>query len=357
MAKKPEQRTQTIKEAVPAYQIPPAIHLIDKAIADAEALQHAGKPANAIEKWRAIANIVEDTDDSLAAHAWLQAGTLLAEQAQDRSTAPAARYYKEAIAAYDNVIRAAPKHAKAYLNRGKAHLACGHYETALLDIEKARCLEPENAAAYTARGMAQCCLGQHEAALADFEAALRLEPQCAEAYACRGIVHSNIGNYKHALADLDEAIRIMPDVPTDTRAAYKHYPAKGVLADLRLRLAEVYHNRAYAKSFLGQRQSALSDYDAAIRLSPGCAASYTNRGQLKDSLGQREAALADFEAAIRADPEAAHPYTERALEKIRKNRDAEARAALEIALKLARAAGDKTHQDYVESWLEDLGES
>lgn len=358
MATKPEQGTpQPIQEAA-AYQLPTTVSLIDKAIAEAETLQQAGKPADAVEKWRAIANIVEGTNDALAAHAWFQTGMLLSAQAQDRSTAPATRYHHEALAAYDNAIRLDAAQAEVYRQRAKAKIALGHYNAALSDMEKQLCLEPAaSASAYTVRGVAKFCLSQHEAAFADFEAALRLDPGCADAYAARGTVKSKLGEYEAALADFDAAIHLLPDVPTDARAVYKYHPAKGVLEDLRHRLAYVYHNRAYTKASLGQRQSALADYDAAIRLSPECAASYTNRGELKYSLGEREAAQADFEAAIRADPEFAQPYTERAREKLRWGRDADAKADLEIAMKLAHAAGDETHQGYVESLLEDINES
>ena len=358
MATKPEQGTpQSIQKTAAAYQLPSEGSLIETALADAEALQKTGKITLAIEKWRAIANIVENTDDALAAHAWFQTGMLLSAQALDRSTAPATRYHHEALAAYDNAIRLDATQAEGYLHRAKAKIALGHYDAALSDVEKVLCLEPASAEAYIARGVAQFCLSQHEAAFADFEAALRLDPGCADAYAARGTVKSRLGEYEAALADFDQAIHLLPDVPTDARAASKYHPAKGVLGDLRHRLARVYHNRAYTKAFLGQRQSALSDYDTAIQLSPKCAASYTNRGELKYSLGQREAALADFEAAIRADPECAQPYTERGREKLRWGRDADAKADLEIALKLAHAAGDKTHQGYVESLLEDINES
>lgn len=358
MATKPEQGTsQPIQEAAAAYQLPATVSLIDKAIADAETLQQAGKPADAVEKWRAIANIVENTNDALAAHAWFQTGTLLSAQAQDRSTAPATRYHQEALTAYDNAIRLDATQTEGYLHRAKAKIALEHYDAALSDAEKVLCLEPASAGAYIARGVAQFCLSQHGAAFADFEAALRLDPGCADAYAARGTMKSRMGEYEAALADFNQAIHLLPDVPTDARSAYKYYPAKGVLGDLRHRIARVYHNRAYTQACLGQRQSALSDYDTAIQLSPKCAASYTNRGELKYSLGQRDAALADFEAAIRADPEFAQPYTERAREKLRWGRDADAKADLEIALKLAHAAGDETHQGYVESLLEDINES
>ena len=78
---------------------------------------------------------------------------------------------------------------------------------------------------------------------------------------------------------------------------------------------------------------------------------------MKYSLGQREEALADYEKAIRVDPEFAHGYTYRAEMKLRQGRDEEARADLETALKLARAADDEIHQTYVEDSIKELDES
>ena len=163
MATKPEQGTpQPIQEAAAAYQLPPAVSLVDKAIADAEALQKRGKTAEASEKWRAIANIVENTDDALAAHAWFQTGMLLSAQAQDRSTAPATRYHHEALTAYDNAIRLDATQVEGYLHRAKAKIALGHYDAALSDVEKGLCLEPASAGAHIARGVAQFCTWEDE---------------------------------------------------------------------------------------------------------------------------------------------------------------------------------------------------
>ena len=328
-----ETSTQPIEETARAYETDPAFLLINKAIADAHKLQKVGKTAEAIEKWRSIANIVEGTKDALAAHAWFTAGNLTAQLANTYCKLGHGKI-KKAIAAYDNAIRLDPTHAEAYLHRGKVKNTLEHYEAALADLNEALRLKPATksvqVAIYTARGVSKFGLGEHEAAFADHAEALRINPNCAEAYYHCGLAKMKQGKYECALTEFDEALRINPDMP------------------------EVYHNRGYANFFLSQFKAAIADYDQAIRLAPEQGASYSNRGLIKEVLGQREAALVDFEEAIRVDPAYAPSYSYRAKEKIRQNRDAEARADLEIALKLARTARDKQHQSFVESWLEEL---
>ena len=55
------------------------LSLVDRAIIDAYLLQQEGKIAEAIEKWRSLANITEGLDNELASHAWLSVGSLLSE--------------------------------------------------------------------------------------------------------------------------------------------------------------------------------------------------------------------------------------------------------------------------------------
>ena len=328
-----ENNTQTLEETARAYESDPAFLLINKAIADAYRLQKTGKVADAVEKWRAIANIVEGTDDGLAARAWFTAGNLTAQLA---STYCKLGYdkIKTAIAAYDNAILLDPAHAEVYLHRGKARNTVERYEAALADLNEVLRLKPATkcvqAAAYTARGVAKFGLGEHEAAFADHAEALRLDANCAEAYYHRGLAKMKQGENESASTEFDTAIGINPD------------------------MAEAYHYRGYVKFLLGQSEDAIADYNQAIRLAPWHPALYTSRGFVKDAIGQREAALVDFEEAIRVAPEYPQPYSYRAKEKIRQGRDAEAIADLRTALRLARAAGDEQHQSYVESWLEEL---
>ena len=328
----PENSTQKVEEAAHAYAADSKFVLVENAIADADMLQKAGKIDEAVEKWRAIAIIVEGADDNLAADAWVNAGHLLAARNDG----------KTALSAYDNAIRLNSAHAEAYLHRGKVKNALELYEAALTDLNEALQLQLDckvgaisqsRAETHTARGVAKFGLGEHKTAFVEHATALRLNPNCAEAYYNQGIAKMKLGEYEAVITEFDAALRINPD------------------------MAEVYHYRGYVKFLLGQSEAAIADYDQAIRLAPWHPVIYTNRGFVKDMIGQREAALADYEEAIRVDPEFAHPYSHRAKDKIRHGRDEEAIADLKTALRLAHAAGDKQHQAYVESWLEELYKS
>ena len=322
-----ESSTQTVEETIQTYQVDQDFSFINKAIADANLLVKENKADAAVEKWQAIANIVEDSNKNLAEHAWENLGNLLYKQEKA----------EEALYAYNNAIRLNPKNAETHVLRGKLRNILERYEHAIEDCNEAINLNSSTASvkssAYTTRGVAKFGLGDHAGAFADHGTALRLNPKCAETFFNIGIAKMKQGEDECAIAEFDNAIDINPD------------------------MAKAYHYRGYVKFFLGQLKAAVSDYDQAIRLAPWQGASYTNRGLVKYALGQRQAALADYEEAIRVDPTFAHGYTYRAEMKIRQNRDVEARTDLETALQLARAAGDEIHQVYVETSIKELDES
>ena len=64
------------------------LSFIDRAIINAYLLQQDGKIAEAIEKWRSLANITEGLDNELASHAWLSVGSLLSEGDQKKKHFP-----------------------------------------------------------------------------------------------------------------------------------------------------------------------------------------------------------------------------------------------------------------------------
>ena len=73
-----------------------------------------------------------------------------------------------------------------------------------------------------------------------------------------------------------------------------------------------YHNRAYANSRLGNYQSALIDYTAAIKLSDSVEA-YINRGALQMKLGNITGAIEDYSASINLNPNCWQAYFNRVL--------------------------------------------
>ena len=94
-------------QAILSVRQNPEASLTDKAISDAVFLQQQGKRDDAIEKWRAIAHVVEGSDNDLAARAWLSVGYLVWDESPENS-----------IAAYNEAIRLKPDYAQAYNNRG-----------------------------------------------------------------------------------------------------------------------------------------------------------------------------------------------------------------------------------------------
>lgn len=311
------------RDAAKSVQENPATSLIAQTIASAILLQQEGKIDEAIEKWRSIANITEESDKELGARAWFSVG-YLSNKRKDHGAA---------IDAYTRALRLNPNYAAAYVNRGNAKNALSQHQAALADYDTALRLNPNFAAAYYNRGNAERALGQYQAALTDYDKALRLNPNDAEAYINRGNAKDALGQHQAALADYDAALRLNPNFAT----AYK--------------------NRGNAKHALGQHQAALADYDAALRLTPNDAGVYYNRGNAKHALGQHQAALADYDVALRLNPNFAAAYFIRALVNLLLRQVEEARQDFEKALALAQEAGDEALATKARDGLQDLDKS
>ena len=241
----------------------PEASVIDRARAAAVLFQQQGKIAEALEKWRAIANIVGEEDRPLRARAWFSIGYLLNDEELEAK-----------IDAYTKAIELNPAYAEAYVNRGSAKNSLGQHQAAIADYTRAIALNPTDAEAYYNRGNTKNSLGQYKEAIADFDRALELDPADADAYNNRGLAKSNLGQYKEAIADFDRAVALSP---TDTDA---------------------YVNRGNAKNNLGQYVEAIADLDKALALEPTNALAYNNRGFAKENLGRLDEARADYQKAL-----------------------------------------------------------
>ena len=306
-------------QAILSVRQNPEASLTDKAISDAVFLQQQGKRDDAIEKWRAIAHVVEGSDNDLAARAWLSVGYLVWDESPENS-----------IAAYNEAIRLKPDYAQAYNNRGNVKVLLERHEEAIADYDEAIRLKPDYAQAYYNRGNAKGRLERHEEAIADYDEAIRLKPDYAQAYNNRGIVKVLLERHEEAIADYDEAIRLKPD----------H--------------AQAYYNRGNAKGRLERHEEAIADYDEAIRLKPDHAQAYHNRGNAKGRLERHEEAIADYDEAIRLKPDYAQAYNNRGISKGKLDLRDEARKDFEIALELAQKANDAKIVAQAEQLLRDL---
>ena len=61
--------------------------------------------------------------------------------------------------------------------------------------------------------------------------------------------------------------------------------------------ANAYLNRGVTRSRLGDRQSAVADYNAALRIDPNLAGAYLSRGVARAEGGDKPGAMQDFQKA------------------------------------------------------------
>ena len=74
------------------------------------------------------------------------------------------------------------------------------------------------------------------------------------------------------------------------------------------RPADVFYLRGKEFSYLEQYESAMEEYDHAIRLDPNFALAYVGRGIVSQKLGHHEKTIEDLDEAIRFDPRLAKAY-------------------------------------------------
>ncbi len=206
-AKTVADRPEEAKQAAADVDENPRASLIDKAIVQAIFLQQQGKRDEAIEKWRAVAHVAEESDNYIAAGAWFSVGYLIQEEKPE-----------EGISAYNQAISLNPDYAEAYNNRGAAKTALGQHAEAIADYDEAIRLKRDYAKAYNNRGVAKIALGQRAEAIADYDEAIRLKPDYAEAYYHRGVAKGTLDRIDEARQDYEKSRDLARDVGNDSLA-------------------------------------------------------------------------------------------------------------------------------------------
>ena len=111
----------------------------------------------------------------------------------------------------------------------------------------------------------------------DYQTALKFLNQAllynrflVSSYLNRGVVYSELNSHQSAITNFDTALKIDP------------------------KNAQAYYYRADEYFKLGNHQQAIADYDQALSLNPDYAAVYLDRGVVQYQLGNTEQALEDF---------------------------------------------------------------
>ena len=133
-------------------------------------------------------------------------------------------------------------------------------------------------------------------------------PDSAEDVLKQGVERAAQGNFDGAIADYTRAIQI-----NSRMTGLGNSPCPGseiIVSDLFNALA--LNNRGFARFCKGDWETALVDFNRAIRMQPQLADTYNNRGNVWQQQGDLEKALADFNQAIKLNPRHSAAFNNRA---------------------------------------------
>jgi len=293
-------RTDAAQPATPAD---PAGGQASRLIEEGNALEDAGQPAAALERYDAA---VRACPESARAH--LNRGNALLALGN-----PAG-----ALAAYEAAVARDPRHFGAHLNAGNAHLRAGDYASALAAYRRALAIRPDFADAEVGMGVALDALGQPAAAIECFRRALATRPGDAAAHMLLGRAQFRQGALDDAVATFRRAVQ------ADPAAAEPHIELGNALQALgRLEEAVESYRRALASSpdlaeanmglgnvqkRLGRLEEAAACYRRAIAGNPGLAGAHSNLGNLLIQLGRADEAIASYRTALALAPDLAEAH-------------------------------------------------
>lgn len=214
-----------------------------------------------------------------------------------------------AIVDYSQVLSLAPDSADIYSSRGNAFYTKGDYERAIADYSKVVSLRPDSFATYNSRGAAYHNAGDYEHAIADFSQAIKRNPRDAVIFGNRAQSHFGKGDNDRAIADADQAISLKSDAARlfyikcgahsdkddEARASEACVRALAIdpsLPDKSLHRGWAYakERRAHARLASGDKEGALGDFNAALRVKSDSVGSIWGCAQIYESQGLRKLA-------------------------------------------------------------------
>ncbi|KAL2789997.1 tetratricopeptide repeat protein 6 isoform 1 [Daubentonia madagascariensis] len=199
--------------------------------------------------------------------------------------------FEEAVNFFTWAIKINPCFLDAYVGRGNSYMEYGHDEAtkqAQKDFLKALHFNPSYIKARISLGYNLQAQGKFQKAWRHFTIATEIDPKSYLAYEGRAVVCLQMGNNFAAMQDINTAIKINTT-------------------------AEFLTNRGVIHEFMGQRQNAMKDYQAAISLNPKYSLAYFNAGNIYLHHRQLSQASEYFSKALKFDPENKYVLMNRAI--------------------------------------------
>ena len=229
--------------------------------------------------------------------------------------------YQEAIAQFTEALRINPNFAEAHNNLGNVFDRLGKYQEAIAQYTEALRINPNFAEAHNNLGNVFDRLGKYQEAIAQYTEALRINPNFAEAHYNLGNVFDRLGKYQEAVAQYTEALRINPNFAEahynlgnvfDRLGKYQEAIAQlpkpcGSTPIMRRRITTL-------EMFLFTWENIkrpLRQYTEALRINPNITEPHYNLGIAYFMMGNRNSALKEYEILKTMNPGLANALYER----------------------------------------------
>uniref|UniRef100_A0A8C9UW70 Tetratricopeptide repeat domain 6 n=1 Tax=Spermophilus dauricus TaxID=99837 RepID=A0A8C9UW70_SPEDA len=199
--------------------------------------------------------------------------------------------YEDAVSFFTWALKLNPHFLDALVGRGNSYMEYGHDEAtkqAQKDFLKALHFNPSCIKARISLCYNLQAQGKFQKAWNHFTIAIEIDPKSYLAYEGRAVVCLQMGNNFAAMQDINAAIKINTT-------------------------AEFITNRGVIHEFMGQKQNAIKDYQAAIALDPKYSLAYFNAGNIYFHHRQFSQANDYFSKALKFDPEDDHALMNRAI--------------------------------------------
>ncbi|GAB1297456.1 Probable UDP-N-acetylglucosamine--peptide N-acetylglucosaminyltransferase SPINDLY [Apodemus speciosus] len=166
--------------------------------------------------------------------------------------------FEGAVEFFTRAVKINPRFVDAYIGRGNSYMEYGQ-DGAMIQAQKdfltALHIDPSCLKARISLGYNLQAQGKFQKAWKHFTVGIESNPKSYLAYEGRAVVCLQMSNYFAAMQDINCAIKIHAT-------------------------AEFLTNRGVIHEFMGQQQSAMKDYQAAISLNPNYSLAYFNAGNI-----------------------------------------------------------------------------
>jgi len=212
--------------------------------------------------------------EPLDARAWLNKGTILAEQ----------KNFKEAIECFDQVINIAPKMAGggAWINKAYALEELGENKKALVCFDEALKINPKRFGLWNSKARIFLELKRYDEALKCIDRAIELEPSELILWRNKADILLAMGRYKESVDSCDRALQI-DDKNADV------WNIKGLAFFIKLKNYE----------------EALKCFNKALKIHPNFDEAWLNKSQVLSKLGKYIEAVKCVEKAVEINPKRA----------------------------------------------------